>query len=57
MLSLSSYFRYLETDAKVLFLSLEHFTHFIKSVLLRNILLTNSLLFWELDLMFGTFSK
>jgi len=54
MLSLSSYSRHLETDAKVLFLSLKYLIYFIrKSALLKNNLLTNFLLSWELDLMFG----
>ena len=33
ILSLSGYSRYLETDAKMLFLSLEYLTYFIKKVL------------------------
>ena len=57
MLSLFGYFKYLETDAKMLSLSLKHLVYFIKNILLKNILLTNFLLFLELAFMSGTSSR
>ena len=57
MLSLFGYFRHLETDAKILSLSLKHLAYFIKNILLKNILLTNSLLFLKLASISGTSSR
>ena len=58
MLSLSSYSRHLETNAKILFLSLKYLIYFIKkSALLKDNLLTNFLPSWELDLMSGIFFR
>jgi len=57
MLSLSVYSKHLEVDAEMLSLSLKYLTCFIKKHSLKDILLINSLLFWELALMSETCSR